>query len=329
MTKPSFTRALLHPKYWHTWLGFAMLWVLVNALPLAVLHILGNGLGRALGFIIKKRAKISRKNIDLCFPEKTDQEKKHIYTESMKSAGRGVFETGIAWFCPRWRLKRMFIIEGLEHIEAAQKNNQGALFLGIHFTTIEICAAFINITSSIDGFYRPNFNKAFDYVQRKGRERHNTQSAVIPRENVRDIIRNLKSGRVINYATDQDYGRKHSIFVPFFNIPTATIPAPSQLTKIGKALALPYTNGWDAKTKKYKICIHPPFENFPSESIEEDATRINQFIEAQIRANPEQYLWSHRRFKTRPDGQKDFYHVETERYRRKRDKQKAMGKKTK
>jgi KDO2-lipid IV(A) lauroyltransferase len=96
---------------------------------------------------------------------------------------------------------------------------------------------------------------------------------------------------------------------------------------MGKALALPYTNGWDAKSKKYRICIYPSLENFPSESIEEDAIRINQFIETQVRANPEQYLWSHRRFKTRPDGQKDFYHVETERYRRKRDKQKTMSKK--
>lgn len=322
MKKPTFTIALLHPKFWHTWLGFAILWVLVNVLPLRVHHALGNILGRILGLLIKKRAKITRQNIELCFPQKTAEEKKKLYNESMKSAGRGIFETGAAWFCPRWRLKRMFIIEGLEHIEAARQNKQGALFLGMHFTVVDICIAFMNIASSIDGFYRPNTNKALDYIQRKGRERHNPESEAIPRQNVREIIRHLKSGRIIAYAPDQDYGRKHSIFVPYFNIPTATITAPSQLTKISHALAIPYSTHWDDKVKKYRIHIFPALENFPSDNEENDATRINQFIEREVRAYPEQYLWSHRRFKTRPDGQKDFYNVETERYRRKRDKEK-------
>lgn len=323
MNKPSFSIALLHPKYWPTWLGFGILWVLVNILPLRAQHTLGNLLGRALGTAIKKRAKIAHKNLELCFPEKSAAQRADIYRQSMEAAGRGVFESGAAWFCSQNKLKKFYEIHGLEHIKTAQNQGIGVLFLGIHFTTIEIGAAFINMSSSIDGFYRPNANKAFDYIQRKGRERHNSTSQVIPRKNVRGIIKSLKSGRTINYTTDQDYGRKHSIFVPFFNISTATTPAPSQLIKLSGAKVIPYTTGWSKAKSKYVITIYPAMEELGKNTPETDAIIINQFIEEKIRENPGQYLWSHRRFKTRPDGQKDFYMVETERYRKKRDRQKV------
>lgn len=321
MNKAAFSLSLLHPKYLLTWLGIGLLWCMVNLLPLSILHKLGNGLGPLVGKIIKKRGIIAKKNIELCFPDKPFTEREEIYYQSMQAAGRSIFESCAAWFMPQWRLKRMYTIDGLEHVEKLVQQGQGALFIGLHFTTIDICGAFLNLSTSIDSFYRPNYNKAFDYVQRKGRERHNSERQAIPRNDVRGMIKSLKQGRIIIYATDQDYGSKHSIFVPFFNIPTATITAPSDIANMSHVGALTYTSKWNSVTKRYEIKIYPPLSNFPSGNKEVDTININQFVEKSIRENPGQYLWAHRRFKTRPDGETDFYHVETARYKKKRIKE--------
>ncbi len=301
---------LAHPKWWPTWLLMAFWWTLVQILPFRVQIVLGSALGRIAGKLSERRRKITQKNLDLCFPESSDAEKHQLYIQSMEATGRAFFESGMAWFWPRWRLQNRYRVEGLEHLEKAKREGKGVIFLGIHFTTIEMCAAFMNLTWSIDGFYRPHKNRVYEFIQKHGRERHNHESRTIPRKDVRGIIRALKSGRVINYTTDQDFGRKHSVFVPFFDIPTATVTAPSQLAKLTGALAIPYTTQINKDRSGYEIRIYPPIEKFGSGDEATEAANFNQFIEARVKENPGQYLWSHRRFKTRPDGEKDFYGVQ-------------------
>lgn len=301
---------LFHPKLWPTWLLVALWWLLVQVLPFRVQMFLGARLGRLAGHMSKLRSHITRTNLRLCFPNANKEERERLYVESMEAAGRAFFESGMAWFWPRWRLQKRYRIEGLEHLQRARDEGRGVIFLGIHFTTIEMCAAFMNISWSIDGFYRPHKNAVYEFVQKHGRERHNPDSNTIPRKDVRGIIRALKKGRVINYTTDQDFGRKHSVFVPFFGIPTATVTAPSQLAKLSGALAIPYTTGANKDFSGYEIKIYPPIENFGSGDEMEEAAAFNQFVEARVRENPGQYLWSHRRFKTRPDGDQDFYKMQ-------------------
>lgn len=271
---------------------------------------LGSALGRLAGRLSERRSRITRKNLELCFPDASQEERDRLYSESLEAAGRAFFESGMAWFWPRWRLCKRYRIEGLEHLQHAREAGRGVIFLGIHFTTIEMCAAFMNLSWSIDGFYRPHKNPVYEFVQRYGRERHNSASNTIPRKDVRGIIRALKSGRVINYTTDQDFGAKHSVFVPFFGVPTATVTAPSQLAKLSGALAIPYTTRANADKSGYEIKIFPAIEDFGQGDEVAEATAFNQFIEARVRECPGQYLWSHRRFKTRPDGEKDFYKVQ-------------------
>ncbi len=311
---------LWHPRFWTSWAGMALWWSLVQILPFRLQMVLGGWLGRLAGRLSKRRRRITRKNLALCFPEKSEEERETLYTQSMEAAGRAFFESGMAWFWPRWRLQKRYRIQGLEHLQKAREEGRGVIFLGIHFTTIEMCAAFMNIAWSIDGFYRPHKNPVYEWVQRYGRERHNPESQTIPRKDVRGIIRTLKSGRVINYTTDQDFGARHSVFVPFFNIPTATVTAPSQLARVAGAVAIPYTTRANANLTGYEITIYPPIEGFGSGDEQEEAAAFNAFIEARVRENPGQYLWSHRRFKTRPDGEKDFYKVQAlvDKSRRKR-----------
>lgn len=322
MHKPHFSKALLHPKLWPTWFGFALWWLLVQVLPYRLQMWAGAGVGRLAARLSERRRRITQKNIDLCLPELGEQERKKIFRQAMESAGKGFFETGMAWFWPRSRLQRLYTIEGLEHLRKAREEGQGVVFLGVHFTTIEIGAAFLNISHSIDGFYRPHKNPVYDYVQRKGRERHNDQSTAIPRKDVRGIIRALRNGRVINYMTDQDYGRQHSEFLPFFNIPAATVTAPSHYVRTGRARAIPYITGRNADDSGYYIRIYPPLDIGHGDDLD-DAIRINTFIENRIRENPGQYLWAHRRFKTRPDGERDFYKVEHMKWVRRRQRRKG------
>lgn len=282
---------------------------------------LGARIGRLAMRLSERRRRITQKNIDLCLPELDEQERKEIFRQAMESAGKAFFEIGMAWFWPRWRLRRLCTIEGLEHLQKAREEGRGVIFMGVHFTTIEVGAAFINISHSIDGFYRPHKNPVYDYIQRKGRERHNSQSTVIPRRDVRGIIRALRNGRVISYLPDQDYGRQHSVFVPFFNVPAATVTAPSHYLRIANALAIPFITGRNPDDSGYYIRIYPPLDIGHGDDLE-DANRINAFIESRIRENPGQYLWAHRRFKTRPDGERDFYKVEHMKWVRRRQRRK-------
>lgn len=321
MQKPHFSKALLHPKLWLTWLGFALWWLLVQVLPHRVQMWAGAGLGRLAARFSERRRRITQKNIDMCLPELEKPEREKIFRQAMESAGKAFFETGMAWFWPRWRLQRMYAIEGLEHLHKAREEGQGVVFLGMHFTTLDIGAACLNSVYSVDGFYRPHQNPVYDYIQRKGRERHNSQSNAIPRRDVRGIIRALRNGRVICYLPDQDYGRQHSEFVPIFNIPAATVTAPSHFARTGKAQVIPFTTGRNTDDSGYYVRIYPPLDIGHGDDIE-DAKRINAFIESRIRENPGQYLWAHRRFKTRPDGEQDFYKVEHMKWVRRRQRRK-------
>ena len=147
----------------------------------------------------------------------------------------------------------------------------------------------------------------FDYVQRRGRERHNADAHAIEREDVRGTLKVLRKGRAIWYAPDQDYGAKQSVFVPLFGVLAATVTATSKFAKLGRAQVIPMTQTRLASGQGYLIKIEPPLQNFPGETDEQDCILLNQWIEQAIMQQPEQYLWAHRRFKTRPEGEAKLY----------------------
>lgn len=306
MSSPRFRPALLHPRHWLTWLGF-LLWYLLALLPYRVQLVLGRLLGKLLYHAAGRRRQIARANLDLCFPDWTPERREQVTREIMESIGIAFFETGMAWFWPKWRLQRLYTVEGLEHLAAARESGVGVVLMAFHFTHIDIGAKLLGLSFSIDGTYRPHNNPVYDYIQRNGRERHSMQGQAIPREDVRAMVKALRKGRAIWYAPDQDYGAKHSIFVPLFGIQAATVTATSQLARLGKAQVIAFTQSRRADGKGYHLKIYPPLENFPTADEVADTLRINQFVEARILEQPEQYLWVHRRFKSRPEGEPDLY----------------------
>lgn len=306
MDRPRFRARFLHPRFWLLWLGLGLLWLLVQ-LPYVCLLWLGRGLGALMFHLAGSRRRIARRNLELCFPELSEARREQLLRENFASTGIAFFEMAMSWWWPRQRLARLARIEGLEHLQRAQAEGQGVILMAFHFTTLEIGAALLGQRQTIDGMYREHSNPVFDYVQRRGRERHNADATAIEREDIRAMLRVLRAGRAIWYAPDQDYGRKQSLFAPLFGIPAATVTATTKFARLGKARVVPFSQSRLADGSGYRLVIHPPLEDFPGESEEADCRRINQLVEQAIRQQPEQYLWAHRRFKTRPDGEPSLY----------------------
>lgn len=296
----------LQPGFWPLWLALGFFWLLVQ-LPYPVLLWLGRLLGGLMYVFARHRRHIAQRNLELCFPGWSKEKRSNVLKENFASSGIALFEMGMSWWWNKKRLARLLRIEGLEHLQAAQQQGQGVILMAIHFTTLEIGAALLGQLHTIDGMYRAHKNPVFDYVQRRGRERHNEDAIAIEREDIRGMLRQLRDGRAIWYAPDQDYGFKQSIFVPLFGVQAATVTATSKFARLGRAVVVPMQQTRLPHGRGYLIRIEPAWTEFPGEADEADCLRINQWIEQAILAQPEQYLWAHRRFKTRPEGEAKLY----------------------
>lgn len=304
MDRPVFRAYFLHPRFWPLWLGLGLLW-LIAQLPYTVLLRLGRCLGGVMYRLASSRRKIAARNLELCFPQMSAAEREALLKENFASTGITFFEMAIAWWWPAERLRRLGTIEGLEHLRQAEADGQGVILMALHFTTLEMGGGLLGMAQNMYGMYRPHKNSLFDYVQRRGREQR--LLGVIGRDDVRGMLKLLRAGGVVWYAPDQDYGAQRSVFVPLFGVPAATVTATSKFARMGRAQVIPFTQQRLPDGQGYRLVIHPPLADFPTDSEEADCLRVNQWIEQAISACPEQYLWAHRRFKTRPEGEPKLY----------------------
>ncbi|MEO5702907.1 MAG: lipid A biosynthesis lauroyl acyltransferase, partial [Gammaproteobacteria bacterium] len=158
-------------------------------------------------------------------------------------------------------------------------------------------------------------NPLFEALMQRARAGYAERA--IPRGDMHAMVRALKDNLPVWFAPDQDFGHKHSIFVPFFGVAAATLTATARLAKLSGARVVPFFAQRMKDGNGYRLVLHPALGNFPSGNIEADTLRINQIIEAEIRRHPEDYLWVHRRFKTRPAGSPRPYAEYRRRRRRK------------
>lgn len=296
----------LHPRHWPIWVAFGLL-RLITLLPTAILHALGRNLGRLYRLLGRRRTRIARINIDLCFPELSAAERAALVRRHFEAVGIGLFELGLAWWGSDQRLRQLATWHGLEHLRAAHAQGRGVILLSAHFTTLEFGGRLISMCEGfapIKGLYRPNENPVVERFIRGNRERH--FDALILREDIRSMVRTLKAGEIVWYAPDQNFGHKGSVFAPFFGVPAATTTATTRLASLGKAAVMPFFTR-RLPDGRYEQIIYPPLDDFPGPSTEDDAERINRIIEDWVRQAPEQYFWTHRRFKDRPDDGPRFY----------------------
>ncbi|VUD68159.1 Lipid A biosynthesis palmitoleoyltransferase [Thalassocella blandensis] len=329
MEKPHFTPALLHPRYWPVWLGMGFWALLTQLLPFRVQMLLGGWIGRLAACLSPSRRIVARKNLALCFPDLSEKQREELFWQSMESIGRGLFDTAVAWFWPYFRQKKIIEVQGLEHLVEAQAKGQGVLFIGVHFTSLEIAGPGVNRNHPYPIFavYRPHNNAAYDYIQAKGRERVGSGYSVLSRNDARGMVKVLRSGAAVSYLPDQDYGHKHSVFAPFFGIEAATIASAGQLLKLGKAVPIGYTAVRKRDHSGYLVRIHPQscFEGLGQGDDVQDAEAINRFVQERVMEYPEQFLWVHRRFKSRPDHDRDFYGLrETKAFKKRQKRRKKQ-----
>ncbi|MBW5820444.1 Kdo(2)-lipid IV(A) acyltransferase [Yersinia enterocolitica] len=308
MQVPSFNRSLLHPRYWLTWLGLGILYLLV-LLPYPVIYAMGTSLGRFSMRFLKRRKRITQRNLELCFPDMPKSERDELLLKNFESVGMGLFETGMAWFWPNWRIERWCSVSGLEHIQKARDEGKGILLIGLHFLTLELGARILGTYHSSNpgiGIYRPHDNKAMDWIQIWGRLRSN--KAMLNRKDLKGMIRSLKQGEAIWYAPDHDYGPRSSVFVPLFAVDqAATTTGTYLLVRMGKPAIIPFTPRRLPDGKGYQVLLQPAVENFPLDSEVEAAAFMNKVVEKEIERATDQYMWLHRRFKTRPEGAPSLY----------------------
>ena len=297
--QPNFKISFLLPKYWLTWIAVLMLYS-ISWLPYRFQLFLGKMIGRLLYKVGSSRKKVALRNLELCFPDKTDAERQTMLKRNFENTGIALLETGMGWWWPNWRVKNKIKIIGLEHIEEAQKQGKGILLLAMHYLSVEINCRGIGSGHPMVVFYRPHNNQLMEYFQFRGRGRSNKY--MLGKRDVKGLLRALKEGEACIYLPDQDYGRSRSIFVPFFAVPEAASTTGTLIFARQKNtqthMIIPTRND---DGSGYTLEIKPMLENFPTGDDTADVLRVNQELEKAILVKPEQYMWLHRRFKTRPN----------------------------
>jgi KDO2-lipid IV(A) lauroyltransferase len=298
----------LHPRFWPTWFGIGLL-RLIAAMPYPAQLFVGRRLGDLAYLVPSRRRRVARINLELCFPELDANERDRLLRLTFQSVGITLAETALSWWGSEAKLKSLYRIEGFEHLQAALRQGKGALLLGGHYTTLEISGRFMAFhCDALQPIYKPARNKLFNALMVALRSSH--YDGLLGNKDMRSILRSLKDNKVVWYAPDQDFGRAQNVFAPFMGVIAASLNMTTRLAKVSRAPVLPFYSQRLPGSEGYLIRIMPPFEDFPSGDDVADTTRINAAIERQVREAPEQYLWLHRRFKTRPPGEKRLYKLE-------------------
>jgi len=299
---------LLAPRHWPTWLGAGLLRALAAVLPVETSLALGRRLGRLAMPFAGRRRGITEINLGLCFPELSDAERKDLTRRHFESLGMAVFEFCLGWWAPDERLAGRVRLEGLDNLHAAFARGRGVILLSAHFTTLEIGGRFLAMYTRdlpLNAMYRRSDNAVVERVLRERRQRQFGEP--IDRDDVRAMLRALRANEAVWYAFDQNYKARNKVFAPFFGVAAATNTATSRLAQATGAAVVPFFTRRLPDGAGYLQRIDPPLADFPSGDAQADATRLNALIEDWVREAPEQYLWSHRRFRTRPGGEARFY----------------------
>ena len=294
----------LAPRYWPTWAGLAVMRSLC-LFPFGIQRRLGKLVGSVSYYILGKRRQIAEKNLSLCFPDWDEPTRNRIVKENFKNLGQAIFETSMTWWGSKERLHDLEVVEGLKHIEQGLQQGKGVILLSAHFTTLELGCRLLLLHVPFHAMYRSHENPLFGEVMRRSREK--LANVAIPKNEVRQLVRSLKGNHAVWYAPDQAYRGNNSISVPFFGVPAPTNPATSRLAKMTGAPVIPFFSERNEATGRYHLKILPPIENFPTEDVAQDAVTVNKLIEEQVKRCPEQYLWTHRRFKPLTADQHDPY----------------------
>jgi len=269
--------------------------------------------GRILGWLaprlMRARAHVVRTNLGLSFPDLDTRAREAILRRHFHLLAQSLVDRGLCWFGAPERILDTVEITGLEHLDTLLAQKRRILMLAPHFISLDAAATrltlFFRETATL---YTRQSDPDVDQLVREGRGRFNRVHLISRHDGVRGLIRHLRAGVPVYYLPDMDFGKKSAAFVPFFDVPVATLLTTAQIARAWDAAVVPIISRLDVDTGRYHVQVLPPLEDFPGAADNVQATtRMNQLIESWIRPDPAQYYWVHRRFKTRPKGEPQPY----------------------
>jgi len=286
-------------------LVFFLMW-LIHFLPLGAQAAIGNALGAALFWLIPERRRVTRINLAKCFPDMDPAARERLARAHFRAFTRSFIEHGLLWWAPRGRIERLVRLEGLEHLRAL--GDTPAILFVPHFVGLDAGGTRLACAVDAVAMFARQKDPLFTRLLRHGRTRFGNQRLVSRQEGVRAAIQAMRrERRPLFYLPDLDHGPRNAVFVPFFGVPAATVPGLSRIAKLVGAKVLPCVARMLPGGAGYLLRMEPPWEDFPTGDVEADTRRMNAYIEKVALEMPEQYLWMHKRFKTRPPGEARFY----------------------
>jgi Kdo2-lipid IVA lauroyltransferase/acyltransferase len=287
-------------------LAIALLW-LVHWLPAGWQSGVGAVVGALAHRFAPARRRVARRNLELCLPELDSRARDRLVREHFRWLGRSLVERGLLWYAPRERLMRLIEVQG--DVTFAERSEAPVMWLVPHFMALEAAATATQLFQSRRGatIYQKQSSAVFDAAMRAGRQRFGDSVLFSRKDSAKPLIRAIRQDKLGFFnLPDMDFGRKDAEFVPFFGVPAATLIAPARMAKMLGMVVQPVVaemregGGW-------RVTFHEPWQGWPTDDPVADTLRLNQWIEAEVRRHPAQYLWVHKRFKTRPPGQAPLY----------------------
>ncbi|MGA2550998.1 MAG: lipid A biosynthesis acyltransferase [Burkholderiaceae bacterium] len=282
------------------------LWLLrlLGGLPLGLVRLLGGALGGAFYFISKERRSVALTNVGLCFPDLDAAERRKLARAHFGVFAQALLDRGFLWWGSPAVVRKRVHWAGFEHFEAARAR-KAVILLAPHFVGLDAGGILATLTWRIVSIYSNQKNPLFNEAVLAGRRRFNDPVLLSRQDGVRGALKALRQGLPFYYLPDMDFGARDAIFIPFFGVPAATVTAVPRLAALADALVVPCVTRMTPEG--YEVRLYPAWEDFPGDSLISATERMNAFIEARVREMPDQYLWTHKRFKTRPAGERSFY----------------------
>ena len=278
---------------------------LLHFLPLPVLAALGNAVGGAMFWLVRERREVTRINLAKCFPAMDPKLRERIARAHFRVFTRSLLERSILAWASGERIDRLVRLRGLEHLRGLA--GRPVLLLAPHFVGLDAAVTRLTRETRLSGIYALQKDPQLRDFFLRVRSRFGETLPISRQDGVRAAVAAVRGGWPFYYLPDQDYGARDSVFVPFFGVPTATVTGLSRLARVTGARVLPCVTRILPGGAGYEVTIEPPWENFPTADPVADTRRMNEYIERKVLEMPEQYLWMHKRFKTRPPGEERFY----------------------
>lgn len=302
---PPLLRRFCAPRFWPLWLAIALLRALAW-LPLPVIYALGCVAGDAAYALHGSRRRIARRNLRACFPDKRDADIRRLAREHFRALVIAVLAGGIAWWGGRARLRRLTQFRGRDIYDNARARGANIIVLAPHFMGLEHGGMRLSVDAPMVSMYQRHKNPLLDALIHRRRARFGAIQ-YDRRRAPKAMLRLIRAGRPFYYLPDQDPGRNAAVFAPFFGVPAATFSALGRIARLADATVIPCATRLLPRGRGFEVMFGAPLANYPSGDDIADATAMNRAIEDLIARAPAQYLWSHRRFKTRPPGEEAFY----------------------